>query len=46
MLFPFTRQIVSQATTDGGFIPLLLEPVNFGVLYEDAKKRNAAETIQ
>lgn len=37
---------MSQTTTDGGFIPLLSESVNFAVLYEDAKKRNAAETFR
>ncbi|MDQ6953891.1 MAG: protein-export chaperone SecB [Mariprofundaceae bacterium] len=34
IIFPFTRQLISQLTLDGGFMPLLLEPVNFRVLYE------------
>jgi preprotein translocase subunit SecB len=42
LIFPFTRQIVSQASVDGGFIPFLMEPVNFHALFENSKK-NAAE---
>ncbi len=38
MLFPFTRQVISQASVDGGFIPFLMEPVNFLALYENSKK--------
>lgn len=34
LLFPFTRQIVSQATVDGGFVPLLMDPINFLAMYE------------
>jgi len=39
LLFPFTRQIISQVTMDGGFQPFLMEPVNFMVLFENAKKQ-------
>ncbi len=39
LLFPFTRQIVSQVSVDGGFIPFLMEPVNFMALYQNAQKR-------
>lgn len=38
LLFPFTRQIVSQVSTDGGFAPFLMEPVNFMALFQNAKK--------
>ncbi|PIE73032.1 MAG: protein-export chaperone SecB [Deltaproteobacteria bacterium] len=38
LLFPFTRQIVSQVSVDGGFIPFLMEPVNFMALFQNAKK--------
>ncbi|NTU59522.1 MAG: protein-export chaperone SecB [Deltaproteobacteria bacterium] len=34
LLFPFTRQIVAQATIDGGFVPLLMDPINFLAMYE------------
>jgi preprotein translocase subunit SecB len=33
LLFPFVRQIVSQTVQDGGFPPLLLEPIDFHGLY-------------
>lgn len=34
MLFPFTRQIASHLAVDGGFMPFLMEPINFLALYE------------
>jgi len=40
MLFPFTRQIVSQVSVDGGFIPFLMEPINFVALYENVQQRD------
>ena len=39
MLFPFTRQIVCQASIDGGFRPFLMEPINFIALYENAQRK-------
>ena len=39
MLFPFTRQVVSQVSVDGGFMPFLMEPINFIALYESAKQQ-------
>ncbi len=43
LLFPFTRQIVSQISVDGGFIPFLMEPINFMALYQNSKNE-ASET--
>jgi len=39
LLFPFTRQIVSQVSIDGGFVPFLMEPVNFMALFQNAMKK-------
>ena len=39
-LFPFARAILSNATRDGGFPPLLINPVDFGELYR--RKQQAA----
>ncbi len=39
LLFPFTRQIISQATVDGGFVPFLMDPVNFLGLYENTRRQ-------
>jgi preprotein translocase subunit SecB len=33
ILFPFARQIVADCTRNGGFPPLMLDPVDFGALY-------------
>ena len=33
LLFPFAREIIATATRNGGFPPLLLEPVDFVALY-------------
>ena len=33
LLFPFAREIIATATRNGGFPPLLLEPVDFVGLY-------------
>jgi preprotein translocase subunit SecB len=41
MLFPFTRQIVSQLSVDGGFMPFLMDPINFVALYERSQQREA-----
>ncbi|MFZ5766614.1 MAG: protein-export chaperone SecB [Thermodesulfobacteriota bacterium] len=39
LLFPFTRQIMSHVSVDGGFAPFLMEPVNFMALYQNARKK-------
>jgi preprotein translocase subunit SecB len=46
LLFPFTRQIISQVSVDGGFIPFLMEPINFHALYENSKRQETAEQAQ
>ena len=33
ILFPFARQVIAQTVQDGGFPPLLLEPMDFHALY-------------
>ena len=43
VIFPFTRQIISQASVDGGFIPFLMEPVNFLAIFENSRKKAQAE---
>ena len=32
-LFPFARRVVADITRDGGFPPLLLDPIDFAALY-------------
>lgn len=33
LLFPFARRVIGDAVQDGGFAPLLLEPIDFAGLY-------------
>jgi preprotein translocase subunit SecB len=33
MIFPFARKIIAGVTQDGGFQPLMIDPIDFGVLY-------------
>ncbi|MGE0238642.1 MAG: protein-export chaperone SecB [Parvibaculaceae bacterium] len=40
MLFPFARQILGEATRNGGFPPLMLDPIDFATMYQ---KRMAAQ---
>jgi preprotein translocase subunit SecB len=35
LLFPFAREIIATATRNGGFPPLMLEPVDFAALYRE-----------
>ena len=41
-LFPFSRNIIADATREGGFAPLMLQPVDFLSLYVARKKQDAA----
>jgi len=33
LLFPFARQIIADATRQGGFPPLMVDPIDFAALY-------------
>ena len=43
LLFPFARQIVSQTVQDGGFPPLLLDPIDFASLYMQRAAQDEAQ---
>lgn len=38
LLFPFARSIIANVTSDGGFPPLMLQPVNFAQLFMNSQK--------
>ena len=38
LFFPFVRQLIAEATRNGGYPPLMLEPVDFSHLYEEQQK--------
>lgn len=42
LLFPFIRKVIANNVVDGGFPPLMIDPINFAELYE--KRRQAAES--
>ncbi|MGF7158597.1 preprotein translocase subunit SecB [Rhodoligotrophos appendicifer] len=39
MLFPFARQILSDATRNGGFPPLMLDPIDFAAMYQQRSEQ-------
>lgn len=40
-LFPFARRILADTSRDGGFPPLMLEPIDFAELYRSRRQRPA-----
>lgn len=44
LLFPFLRQIISDATRNGNFPPLMLEPIDFMRIYEQRQIAEAQGT--
>ena len=45
LLFPYLRRIVSNMVVDGGFPPLMLDPIDFAALYAKRKEVAAAAPI-
>ncbi|MBV8686127.1 MAG: protein-export chaperone SecB [Alphaproteobacteria bacterium] len=43
LLFPFARQIVAQTVQEGGFPPLMLDPIDFHALYEQRAQQALAD---
>ncbi len=42
LLFPFARRVIADTIRDGGFPPLLLEPIDFNALYmQQSEQRDA-----
>jgi preprotein translocase subunit SecB len=48
LLFPFAREIIANTVRNGGFPPLLLDPVDFVALYRErmAQMQPAAPAVQ
>lgn len=46
MLYPYAREAVSDAITRAGFIPVVLQPVNFEALYAARLQEQAGMTEQ
>jgi len=45
LLFPFARRIIADATRDGGFPPLMLDPIDFVALYR-RRQQQAQQSAQ
>lgn len=43
ILFPFARRIIADAVRDGGFPPLMLDPIDFATLYMQRQAHIQAE---
>lgn len=43
MLFPFARQLLSDMTQQGGFMPLYLQPIDFAAMFQQNMQQHAAE---
>jgi preprotein translocase subunit SecB len=45
ILFPFARNILSDVTRDGGFPPVLLQPIDFVALWQSRRSQAGAAPI-
>ena len=46
LLFPFARALISDATRNGGFMPLNIQPVDFVAVYKHNLERQAAAAAE
>ncbi|OQM73980.1 protein-export chaperone SecB [Manganibacter manganicus] len=42
LLFPFARQIIAEATRNGGFPPLMLDPIDFAQMFQQRMAEDQA----
>jgi preprotein translocase subunit SecB len=40
MIFPYARKIIADVTQDGGFQPLMIDPIDFATLYHKKMSEN------
>lgn len=45
LLFPFARRIIADVTRDGGFMPLMLDPIDFASLFRQQALARAQQTM-
>lgn len=43
LLFPFARQIVAECTRNGGFPPLMIDPIDFARMFQQRMAEEAAK---
>ena len=44
LLFPFARQIIADATRNGGFPPLMLDPIDFAQMFQQKLAEDQASS--
>ena len=44
LLFPFARQIIADATRNGGFPPLMLDPIDFAQMFQQKIAEDQAKS--
>lgn len=44
-LFPFARRIIGDLTSDGGFPPFMLEPIDFAGIYQSRRGQAEGEGV-
>jgi len=42
LLFPFARQIIAEATRNGGFPPLMIDPIDFAQMFQQRMSEEQA----
>lgn len=43
LLFPFARQVIAEATRNGGFPPLMIDPIDFGQMFQQKMAEEQAK---
>jgi preprotein translocase subunit SecB len=46
ILFPFARQVIAEASQSAGFPPLMMDPMDFGALYQQQLEARAQQQQQ
>jgi len=46
LIFPFLRRLVADITREGGFPPLMLDPIDFNGLYAQNVKKSQEESVK
>ncbi|MEL6978224.1 MAG: protein-export chaperone SecB [Pseudomonadota bacterium] len=46
LMFPFARRIIAESTRDGGYPPLMLDPIDFAALYRQQRAREAGQAAE
>ena len=46
ILFPYAREVVSDLSVRGGYMPVVLSPVNFDALYHQSMQKAQAEAAE